>query len=260
MTNATDATAAATLAEARGGTFTGLIIRKQGVTRGRGSTKQRYGDDLVHVVIYTGFRYETLVQRSLDALQAMDPAALVAEFAKRGIVDGNGDAIRLADVCTAITALDESFQKSLDGTNSSTTDHVYEPLVVDGQNVRGSKVYRCVAGDPTHKCHCRNCTGDPKAPVDGQITLAGLKIGERVLDPAPNGPIPASKSRADVVAKRVIRSRLPVGRYVSYRLEKGADYILRAGGAAAMASDKDGVVLDADRVQTAADLLVASAK
>lgn len=258
QTNASAAMTAAVLAEARGGTFSGLIIRKKGVQRGSGSAKQTYGDDMVHVVLYTGFRYETLVQRSLDALQEMDPAALVSEFAKRGITDGHGNAIRLADVCTAIRDLDDSFQKSLAGTNSSTTDHVFEPLVVDGDVVRGARVYKCVASDPTRKCHCRDCTGDAKAPVDGQINLSGLKIGEKVIDPAPNGPIPPSKSRADVVAKNVIRSRLPIGRYVSYVLEKNGDYVLNAGGAAAMACDTNGVTLDPARVQAAAEYLTAS--
>lgn len=255
QSNATDLTLAATLATARKGTFTGLITQKVGTTRGRGSDKKTYGDDLVHVVLVTGFRYENLVSRSLERLQAMDPAALVAEFATRGITAGDGSAIRLADVCTAIAALDASFQSTLDGTNVSTTAHVYDPLVVDGETVRGGKVYKCVAGDPEHKCQCRDCTGDPKAPVAGQINLSGLKIGETVIEPGANGPIPASKSRADVVAKNIIRSRLPVGRYVSYRLEPGSDFILRAGGAAALAASKDGVTLDPAKVQDAADLL-----
>ena len=258
-TNATAAQTAASLAEANSGTFSGLIIRKKGKVVG-GKNGLRFGDHLVHVVLYTGFRYDNLIARSREALQAMNPSELVAEFASRDIVAGNGDPIRLADVCKAIADLDASFDKSIAGTNSSTNDHVFEPLVVDGAVVRGARVYKCVASDPTRKCHCRDCTSDPKAPVDGQINLSGLKIGQKIIEAAVNGPIPLSKSRADVVAKNVIRARLPVGRYVSYVLEKSGDYILRAGGAAAMACDEDGVTLDPTRVQAAADLLVARAK
>jgi len=254
-TNATSVTTAAALADAAPGRFRGLIIRKTGVTRGRGAAKQVYGDDLVHVVIFGGFDYARLVARSREQLQAMNPADLVAEFARKGIVDGKGQAIRLADVCKAVADLDASFEKTLAGTNTSTVEHVYEPLVVDGKAVRGGKVYRCVANDPTHACKCRDCSGDAKAPVDGQINISGLKIGETVIDAAPNGPIPASKSRADVVAKRVIRSRLPVGRYVSYRLEAGGDWILRVGPDAATAATKDGVTCDPKKVEAAAALM-----
>jgi len=127
---------------------------------------------------------------------------------------------------------------------------------VDDEIVRGARVYRCVA-DQGLKCRCRACTGNKRAPVDGQINLSGLKIGETVLDPAENGPVPASSSRPDVVAKRVIRRRLPVGKYVTYRLEPGGDYILRAGGAAAIAASKDGVTVGTDDVQQASAMLSA---
>jgi len=257
-TNATNAALALTLANARNGTFTGLITQKIGEERGAKGSKVRYGDDLVHVVLYTGFRYENLVVRSRELLQAMNPADLVTEFATKGIAAGDGSAIRLADVCKAVADLDESFKASLDGTAVSTVEHVYEPLVVDGQVVRGAKVYKCVAAEGI-PCHCRNCTGDQKAPVPGQINLSGLKIGEKVIEAAVNGPVPYAKSRADVVAKNIIRSRLPVGKYVSYRLEPGADFILRAGGTAAIAADKDGVTFDAAKVAAAADLLVSKA-
>ena len=254
-TNASvDLTATAkTLSDARKGTFTGLITRKVGAVRG-GKT---YGDDLVHVVLVTGFRYENLVARSRELLQAMNPSDLVAEFASRGIVAGGGEAIRLADVCKAVADLDESLRKSIEGTNESTTEHVYDPLVVDGETVRGARVYKCVASTPEHKCHCRTCTGDAKAPVAGQIVLSGLKIGEQVIEAAVNGPIPPAKSRADVVAKNIIRSRLPVGRYVSYRLEPGADYLLRAGGTAALAASTDGVSADPSKVEQVLALLTA---
>lgn len=254
-TNALSVATAAALADAPVGRFRSLIIRKVGAERGRGAARQRYGDDLVHVVLFGGFRYDRLVARSRELLGAINPADLVAEFASRGITDGDGNAIRLADVCKAVADLDESLRKSIDGTNSSTTDHVFDPLVVDGEAVRGAKVYKCVAGDPAHECHCRDCTGDAKAPLPGQINVSGLIIGQTVIEPAANGPVPASKSRADVVAKNIIRSRLPVGRYVSYRLEPKGDWVLKVGPAALTAADKDGVTCDPAKVETVRDLL-----
>ena len=256
QTNATAANTAAFLADAYPGRFRGLIIQKIGVERGRGSDRKTYGDDLVHYVLFGGFHYDRLVRRSLDQLQAMDPAALVAEFASRGITDGFDQPIRLAAVCKAIMDLDESFQKTLDGTNASTRDHVFDPLVVDGEPVRGAQVYKCVAADPNHECQCRDCTGNTKAPVAGQINISGLIIGQSILEPAANGPIPASKSRADVVAKRIIRSRLPIGRYREFRLEPGVFYALTTGPQAAQAADQNGVTCDPARVKAVTDLMV----
>ena len=243
-TNAASATLAAHLADAKVGSFVGLITQKQGVERGRGAAKMTYGDDTVHTVIVTGFRYGRLVERSLAKLVGMNPADVV----DAGLVDGEGNAVTLADVQTAMSDIAASFRDSLAGTAESTTDHVYDPLVVDGETVRGCRVYKCVAGDPAHECQCRDCTGDAKAPKAGTVYLQGLAVGSKVIVPAPNGPVPASKSRADVVAKNWIRARLPVGRYVSYRLEAGQPWMLAAGGVAAAASDAAGITVRAEAV------------
>ena len=77
-TNAASAALAQHLADAKVGSFVGLIITKQGVTRGRGAAKLTYGDDTVHTVIVTGFRYDRLVERSLLKLVGMNPADVVA--------------------------------------------------------------------------------------------------------------------------------------------------------------------------------------
>jgi len=251
VTNASSAALAQHLADAKVGSFVGLVIQKQGETRGRGAAKLTYGDDTVHTVIVTGFRYDRLIERSLAKLVGMNPANVVAA----GLVDGDGNPVTLADVTTAMSDLAASLQATLDGTNASTTDHVYDPLVVDGQVVRGCRVYKCVAADPAHECKCRDCTGDAKAPKAGTIYLQGLAVGSKVIVPAANGPVPASKSRADVVAKNWIRARLPVGRYVSYRLEAGTDFVLCAGGVAAMKSDEAGITLRADAVADATALV-----
>lgn len=256
-TNAQSNALASNLATARKGTFTGLILTKEGTERGRGPAKLTYGDDTVHVVVVTGFNYMSLVRRSLAKLEGMDLDGIEAEFRTRAIVDGDGLPVGRAALDKAVQDLKDSFESTLAGTNESTTDHVYEPLVVDGETVAGCRVYKCVAGDPAHDCHCTDCTGDAKAPKDGTIYLQGLKIGEKVLVEAVNGPVPASKSRGDVVAKNILRARLPVGRYVSYKLAAGGSWILRAGFAAAAASDKDGVSL---REGTEAEVLAALAE
>jgi hypothetical protein len=250
ITNAMSPLTAAEMAAARRGTFTGLIVPKVGRVVGG----VRYNNDVVHVNLITGIVLSRLYQRSLDMLDSLNPTAIVLELDRLGRTAGNGDPIRLTDVCKAIADLRASFERSLAGTNKSTNAHVFEPLVVDGQVVRGAKVYRCVAGTG-RKCHCRACTGNPKAPVHGQINISGLILGETVVIPAPNGRAPARRSRADVVAKNFIRRKLPVGRYVTYRLDPSDFYCLRAGGAAALAATAGGVTFDADRTAADATLL-----
>ncbi len=133
--------------------------------------------------------------------------------------------------------------KSLAGTNESTTDHVYDPLVVNDVDVRGSRVYKCVKGSTA--CHCRACTGDEKAPLDGTIYLQGLAVWSVVLTPAANGPVPTPKSAPKTLAKNALKSFLPVSKYVSYALEPGTSFVLAAGGTAmASASSKGFNVTD----------------
>ena len=240
-TNANSTIVASILDNARKGTFTGLIITKQGKVAGRGAAKQRYGDDQVHTVIYTGFKYGNLVQRSLDAILTLTDTDLQAAcdgaIAKGSKCwEGRGKKavqvdLTLADFKAARDALVASFNRTLDPTqeSASTSAHVFEPLTVDGAPVRGSKVYRCTGED---NCQCRTCTGEAKAPLDGTIYLDGLRIWSKVLTPAPNGPIPASKSGGKVVARRILNSKLPVAAYVRYRLEPGQDWLLAAGGTA----------------------------
>lgn len=268
-TNASNTALVFTLADARKGTFTGLVVRKKGKVVG-GKNGVRFGDDLVHVTLVTGFRYGSLVERSADRLDAMTDAdldALVAEgrtgfvrlwkksakvadlratCASMGLADTGAkkdlvarlDAVApggmiertltRADFDAARASLRADLQGSIDGTAVDVNEHVYEPLVADGETVRGCRVY---VGNPN----------GPDASAPGTVYLQGLKVGETVLEAAENGPIPASKSKPESVAKRLLRSRLPIGRYVSYRLAPDSGFILRAGGAAAAAADKDGV-------------------
>lgn len=247
-TNANFAAVAAALEDGKVGTFTGLVTRKRGAERGRGADKKTYGDDLVHVVLVTGFSYRRLCERSLEELTDLDLVTLANSEAKKGLVgyEGRGKnavevPVTLADFEAAKAELAESLAKSEAGLNESTSDHVYESLVVGGVTVRGGRVYRCCKDDADHECRCRDCTGDKKAPLNGTVFLQGLKVGETVLEPAANGPLPASKSAPKTVAKHLLRRYLPVARYVSYRLEPGTEFRLAVGGTAVLEADKAGV-------------------
>lgn len=252
QTNANSSLIASLLADARVGTFTGLITTKKGVERGRGADKKVYGNDTVHAVIFTGFRYDNLIRRSLDALEAVKVTEVIADCAKKGFV------VTQADVEQALAELQESCQKSLAGENVSTTDHVYDPLVVNGETVRGARVYKCVAGQSDengkpYECHCRNCTGDARAPLPGTIYLTGLRVWSEVIVPAPNGPAPASTPKTMVsAAKQVIERKLPKSKFAQYVLEPGTDFILRAGGTAAVEATKAGFTVTDDIVDVLA--------
>lgn len=235
-TNSNSRLIAALLAEAKVGTFTGLVQTLKGQERGSAGNKVRYGDDTVHVCIFTGFKYDALCQRSLDAIAEMDPAAILAEIKAADLKGWEGRGakavqveVTLDDVKAALAALQESWTLSRDGLNSSTNDHVFEPLVVEGEVVRGCRVY--VGPAP----------GKEPAAKPGTIYLHGLQISRKVLVPAPNGPLPESKSGSVVVAKDFITRKTPMGAYRSYKLEPGSDFLLRAGGSAEIAAEKDGI-------------------
>lgn len=229
QTNASTPALAAKLAETRHGSFVGLVIKKKGDERGRGADKKRFGDDRVHAVIVTGFSYTNLCQRSLDMLAAKDPQAVFDAI----VASGKTPLFTVADLELAKAELIESYGKSVAGTNESTTDGVFEPLVVNGEVVRGSRVY-VGPGDPS----------DPKAPVTGTVYLQGLQVGSKVLEAAANGPVPAAASAGKTLARKHLTKDLPVARYVSYPLPAGGDWFLRSGGAEIAAAVSDEVEID----------------
>lgn len=279
MTNANLPALAETLSSARKG-FTGLIVKKAGVVRGGKNNPVVYGDDTVHAVIVTGFKYPSLVERSLARAEALSEADLDAVVA-RGLMgwervwkksakvgdlravcaelglDDSGIkkdlvarlevavpggmrqvAVSRADVDQALVDVKADLQRFIDGDTEPSNAHVFEPLVVEGQKVRGARVYVGPSEEGV----------EPAAEV-GTVYLQGLIIGSKVLSPAANGPAPKSKSGAVQVAKKAIRGMLPVSRYVSYKLEKGGDWILNIGGVAAQAADRDGVKVDSDSAE-----------
>lgn len=226
-----------TLAASKYGSFTGLIIRKEGQVRGRGTNKRLYGDDLVHVCIVTGFKYLNLVKKSLDTLNGLDLDTVFASIST--LRDRDGFCISRSDFDLAVVQTRESLQSTLDGTNSSTTDHVYEPLVVTSTDpVTGTVTRETVRG-------ARVYTGTPESGINaaepGTIYLQGIQISSTILEAAANGPVPQTKSGPVVVAKNAIRRLLPINRYVSYKLAPTSEFILQAGHAAALACDAAGM-------------------
>lgn len=223
-TNANNTVLAAHLASTKkGASFTGIILKKKGQERGKGADKKVYGNDTVHVCVVTGFSYLNLCKRSLDKLGTIDLDQLVLEAAAKGCTDKNGVALTRDDFDLAMAEVAESLAKSIDGTNVSTTDHVFEPLVVDGKTVVGVRVYNGPA--PTDE-------NDRQAPVPGTCYIQGLQIGSRVIASAPNGPVPPAASAAKTIAKGMIEALLPKSRYVSYCLSPESGFILKVGGAA----------------------------
>ena len=246
-TNANSRLIASLLSDAKVGTFTGLVQTLKGDERlapgeKRGGEKWTYGNDMVHVCIFTGFKYDALCQRSLDAIAAMDASALLTEMKAAGKMGWEGRGanavqveITLADVQEALDRLTASWTLSRDGENVSTNDHVFEPLTVDGEVVRGCRVYMGQTPEAI-------AAGVPAPASVGTIYLHGLQVTRKVLEPAPHGALPESKSGARVVAENYITKLTPMGAYRSYKLEPGSDFLLRAGGTAKVAAEKDGIV------------------
>jgi hypothetical protein len=244
-TNASSVTLAKSLAQSRKGTFTGIVTTLVGSERGG----VRYGDATVHDVIVTGFSYGGLKARDLKILAGLTDADLQKVLAAKSpkawdrprAKNAQQVAVTLGDMKLALQEMIDSAQKSVSGTNTSTTDDVFEPLVVDGETVRGARVYKGHA-DPT-------LDAAPK----GTIYLQGLRIGRTLLAQPQMGWGPDTRSEAKTVAKALITSefKLPSRRYVSYKLDatQAGSWVLAVGGAAALAADAAGVTLDSSLVE-----------
>lgn len=204
----------------------------------RGGTKVQMGNDTVRDTFVAGRSYTSLKRKDaviLAALTGADLDTMVADgplaWSGRGAKAVQVPVTR-ADFDAALAEMIDSTDKSIAGTNSSTTDHVYEPLVVDGKALKGYRVYVGPADDSIKP-----------ASAPGTIYVQGLRVGRKVITAAQYAR-PVSKSGGKAVAKRIITRLLPSRRYVSYCLEAGSDFILNLGAEAVSASDAAGITVD----------------
>jgi hypothetical protein len=187
-------------------------LRKKGTVRGKGADKKIYGDDTSEVLILTGLDYKALVEKSVAKLEALEATGGLIKALRIETLEFCGQDVEIADVCAAIQETRDSLRKTLGGNQPidpmmGVDPSVWEPLRVNGIAVKGCRVY-VGEGD----------INDPRSPAKGTIYLGGVKFGERILCPAPNGHWEA-KSAAKTRAKNALRAMLPIGSWVSYALE-----------------------------------------
>ena len=211
------------------GVIVSLTVKKKGVVR-QGKT---YDNDLVQVVLWTGFSYQALVERSYKRLRFIqEQGNIIHNIAKE-----SGKTVTVGDAAEALQDIENNFLKILRGGDESGKPNtsIWEPLKVNGLVVPGAKVY--VSPDQW----------EPKSKIPlGTIYLDGLKIGEKILEPAPNGSW-ATQHKAKTIAKETLKSWLPVGRYVRYCLEPKNIKAISIGKDAVDAAK--GITLDLDAIR-----------
>lgn len=193
------------------GTILTACIKKMGVERGTAGSKAVYGDDTKQVLIWTGFSHRALIERSMKILtHQLGKGGYIERIARATLEVHEGTTIE--DVCHALQETRDWFRKVLLSNLEPPDDRPaqggpWEPLVINGVKVRGCSVYM---GPPNPANH--------RAPVPGTVYVKGLKLGEKMVDPAPNGQW-TPDSRPKTIAKQIILESLPVGLYCQYRLE-----------------------------------------
>lgn len=219
------------------GTLVCVTIRKKGVTRGKGSDKQTYNNDLVKVLLWCGFDYKSLVERSSIQLDRMwnSSNSFIHDLAVE--VRGTGyDEVTLQDASEAVVEVSQSLSSSNYDLASNQSDSLWEPLKIDGVKIKGTKIY-----------NGKSRPDDPKAPIPGTLYIDGVKLGEIVLEKAPRWE---PKRKPKTVAKDIIRNRLPVGSYVRYCLNSGNYLDLVVGEEASEAAKKAGILIDPELIQS----------
>lgn len=234
LTNASDTKLASVLTEIGDlgqGTLTSLVLRKKGCVHGRGLNKVVYGNDFVQVLLWTGFYYQALIERSHLRLQALWSKGNLFQTLVQKVRDAGHPEVTVRDVAEAVQETDESFLRVLSGGSSSDqpplegevwaeNNPVWEPLRVEGLLVRGAKVY-AGPGNPNN----------PQSPKHGTIYLDGVKLGEKILNPAPNGQWVVTQ-KAKTVAKDILKSWLPCGLYARYCLAQEDLLLIKVGAEA----------------------------
>ena len=247
QTNATDtktASSLSTLAEMDQGTLFTAIVQKMGDARGSAGSKVIYGDDQVHVLVWTGFSYRALIARSQKMLnQQLAKGGYIERLARATLEEHEGTTIE--DVCHALQEVREWFRRIMaDGggchppNGAPPLGVVGEPLEIDGVKVRGSRVYTGPARPEV-----------PRSPKPGTIYVQGVKLGEKVVTPAPNGKW-RPNSKPKTLAKNIIKESLPIGLYCQYRLEPERVSEVAVGGAAAKAAKEARIGIDPDALRS----------
>ena len=215
------------------GNLMAALVYKVGVERGPMGSKKVYGDDLVHTLIWTGFSYKALIKRSERKLQKLlDKGGLLSALAKAAWQENNRTEV--GDACLAVQEFQEWFRRSLAVRDEGTEDPripqdpLWVPLNVDGVKIRGARVYNGVER-----------MGDPRAPKPGTIYVQGVKLGEIVVHTGSNGNW-KPESSPKTIAKRILKSMLPVGLFVQYKLDPERCMDVKVGDSASrVASEKN---------------------
>jgi hypothetical protein len=242
-TNAVDtkiATALTALNDIDQGTLFCAEVHKMGDSRGPAGGRVIYGDDKVQVLIWTGFSYRALIARSMKMLdKQLAKGGYIERLARETMKEHEGTTIE--DVCEALQETRAGFRKVLSEgggchppTGAPPFSTVWEALIIDGVQVTGSRVY---VGP--HRPE------NDRAPVPGTIYVQGVKLGEVVTTPAANG-VWRPDSKPKTLAKKIIKSALPVGLYCQYRLQPERVSNVTVAGAAAKAAKKAKIGIDPD--------------
>lgn len=224
-----------------------LSIRKKGIERGRGSMRRVYDNDTVQVLLWTGFSYRALVERSQKKLDSLfHKGNLIRDLTMACTESGRVDS-SIANSCAAIQDVQAWFYKVLQGKDADidftppegdTAQSVWKPLLVGGVKIRGSRVY---AGPARPEF--------PRAPVPGHIYVHAAKLGENVITPAPNGHW-QPKSAGKTAAKQILLSWLPVGLFAQYVLCSANLSEIKVGAAASAAAKSAGVQVDPEALRS----------
>lgn len=239
--NTTHGMAASTLAgigSLNQGTLVMLDVKKKGTRRGKGPGKKVYGDDRVKVLVWSGFSYKALVERSIKKLGSYE--GIHSDLL--GDAEKTDPSVTIEDVCVAVQEVRSSLLRVVSEPSGRVEPTggkppIWEPLNVDGILVRGSKVY---CGEENLK--------DPRAPKPGTIYIDGVKLGEVVIEPAENGQWEA-KSKPKTVVKHLLSKMLPTGLYVRYALEPARVRSIKVGKDASAAAVEAGIPIDPESIR-----------
>lgn len=253
--NATDVGLASSLTclgdmEMGQGTLVSLQVKKKGVARGPAESRIIYGNDFVHVLLWSGFHYLSLVERSHKKLHEEWSKGHLFRDLIKAVQDAGFATVTVDDVAKAVQELDESLRASMDTAvkdplvegapvdDEEGSVPVWEPLMVNGVVIQGAKVY---VGPGN--------LDDPRAPVKGSIYIDGVKLGEKVLSPAPNGHWNA-KQKPKTVAKDILRSQLPIGLYARYCLTGEQFRSIEVGQKAGEAAKTAGILIEPEAIRS----------